>query len=67
MIAGFSIENLFREANKMQALRLRMDLDNYKQNERIEALLATQLAISVEQDSDTRMREARFAASKAGR
>ncbi|MHB1620538.1 MAG: hypothetical protein ACYCTY_11260 [Sulfuricella sp.] len=67
MIAGFSLENLFREANKMQALRLRVDLDNYKQNERIETLLATQLAIAVEQDSDSRMRDARLAASKAGR
>lgn len=59
MIAGFSIENLFREANKMQALRLQMDLDNYKQTERIEAVLATQLAISVKQDSDRRQQEAR--------
>lgn len=67
MIAGFSMENLFREVNKMQALRLRMDLDNYKQNERIETLLATQLAIAVELDSDTRMRGARLAASKVGR
>ena len=66
MIAGFSLENLFREVVKIQALQSRTALNNYRQNERIEALLATQLAISIKQDSDPRMREARIAASKYG-
>lgn len=67
MIAGLSLENMMREVVKIRALQARMDLDNYKRNERIEAVLATQLAISVEQDSGQRMRELRNAASKAGR
>lgn len=66
MIASFSLENLLREVVKIRALQARMDLDNYKLNERVESVLATQLAISVEQDSE-RMRELRNAAAKAGK
>ncbi len=66
MIAGFSLENLLREANKMQALKLWMDLKSYHQMERIETVLATQLALDVKRDSEQRLREARTAASKAG-
>lgn len=66
MIAGFSLENLLREANKMQALKLWMDLKSYQQMERIETVLATQLAVDVKRDSEQRLREARLAASKAG-
>lgn len=66
MIAGFSLENLLREANKMQALKLWMDLKSYQQFERMEAVLATQLAMDVKRDSEQRLREARLAASKAG-
>src|SRR6202012_357252 len=47
MIAGFSLENLMREQNKMQALRLWMELKSFQQMERIEAVLATQLAMDV--------------------
>lgn len=65
MIAGFGMENLLREVVKIRAMQAQMDLDNYKRNERIEAVLATQLAISVEADSKSRMSEARLAASKA--
>lgn len=67
MIAGLSLENMMREVVKIRALQARMDLDNYKRNERIEAVLATHLAIAVEQDSGQRMRELRNAAAKAGR
>lgn len=67
MIAGLSMENLLREVVKIRAMQTRMDFDNYKRNERIEAVLATQLAISVEQDSGQRMSELRNAAAKAGR
>lgn len=66
MIAGFSLENLLREVNKMQALKLWMDLKSYQQMERIETVLATQLAMDVKRDSEQRLREARTAASKAG-
>lgn len=66
MIAGLSLENLLREANKMQALKLWMDLKSYQQMERVETVLATQLAVDVKRDSEQRLREARLAASKAG-
>jgi len=66
MIAGFSLENLMRETNKMQALKLWMDLKSYQQMERVEVVLATQLAMDVKRDSEQRLREARLAASKAG-
>lgn len=67
MIAGLGMENLLREVVKIGAFRAQMDLDNYKRNERIEAVLATHLAIAVEQDSGQRMRELRNAAAKVGR
>jgi hypothetical protein len=67
MVAGLSMENMLREVVKIRALQAWMDLKNYRQNERIESVLATQLSISVELDSKARMSEARFAASKAGR
>lgn len=67
MIAGFSAENLLRESSKMQALKLWMDLKSYQQMERVETVLATQLAMDVKRDSEQRLREARLAASKAGR
>lgn len=66
MIAGLSLENLLREANKMQALKLWMDLKSYQQMERVETVLATQLAVDVKRDSEQRLRDARLAASKAG-
>lgn len=65
MIAGFSLENLQREIVKIRALQARMDLAEYRRMERIEAVLATQLAISVKQDSEQRQRELRIAAAKA--
>ncbi len=65
MIAGFSNENLLREVNKMYALKLQMDLDQYRQNERIEIILAAQLAIDVKADAERRAREARSSAMKA--
>ncbi|HUX62234.1 hypothetical protein [Sulfuricella sp.] len=67
MIAGLGMENMMREVVKIMALQTSMDFDRYKKTERIEAVLATQLAISVEQDSAVRMRELRNAAAKAGR
>lgn len=67
MIAGFSLENLFRELVKTRALSSSIDLKSYQQMERVETVLATQLAISVRQDSEQRMREARIPASKAER
>lgn len=66
MIAGFSVENLLRESNKMQALGLWMDLKQYERLERMEAILATQLAIEVRRDSEPRLAQAREAAAKAG-
>ncbi len=67
MIAGFSLENLMREQNKMQALKLWMDLKSFQQMERIETVLATQLALDVKRDAATRLAQARTAAAKAGR
>lgn len=66
MIAGFSLENLSREVVKIRALQARMDLAEYRRMERIEAVLATQLAIAVKQDAEQRQRELRAAAAKAG-
>lgn len=62
MIAGFGIENLLREVVKISAYQAWTGLKNYHQNERIEQVLATQLAIAVKQDSEHRLREARRAA-----
>ena len=59
MLAGMSEENLLREMNKQMALGLWMDLKRYHQFERIEANLATQLAITVKQDSEKRLANAR--------
>jgi len=67
MIAGFSLENLMREVVKIRALQARMDLAEYLRTERIEAVLATQLAIANKQDAELRQRELRAAAAKAGR
>ncbi|KAG0186589.1 hypothetical protein DFQ28_007594 [Apophysomyces sp. BC1034] len=47
LLAGFSLENLMREQNKIQALKLWMDLKAFQQQERIETVLATQLAMDV--------------------
>jgi len=66
LIAGFSLENLMREANKMQALKLWMDLKSFQQQERMEAVLATQLAMDVKRDSESRLTQARMVAAKAG-
>lgn len=66
MLAGFSLENLMREQNKMQALKLWMDLKSFQQQERIEAVLATQLAMDVKRDSEARLQQARIVAAKAG-
>ncbi|MFM0265558.1 hypothetical protein [Paraburkholderia sediminicola] len=67
MIAGFSSENLLREMNKQMALKLYMELASYHQFERIETVLATQLAMDVQTTSDAQLREARAAAARAGR
>lgn len=66
MIAGFSLENLMREMNKQMALKLYIDLAGYHQFERIETLLATQVAMEVQTTSDAQLREARAAAARAG-
>lgn len=66
MIASFSLENLMREQNKMKALSLWMDLKSFHQMERIETVLATQLAMEVKRDSESRLVQARAAAAKAG-
>ena len=65
LIAGFSLENLMREQNKMQAFQLWMDLKSYQQFERIETVLATQLAMTVKQGSEDRLAKARNVAAKA--
>jgi hypothetical protein len=66
MIAGFSLENLLREQNKMKALELWMDMKSFQQMERVETILATQLAMEVKQDSESRLAQARAAAARAG-
>lgn len=62
MLAGMDELNLLREQNKQIALGLWMDLKRYQQFERIEANLATQLAIAVKGDSAGRLDNARNAA-----
>lgn len=65
MIAGFGVEQLLREVAKMDAYRIWTGLKNYRQNERIEQVLAAELAISLKQDSEQRLREARRSAARA--
>lgn len=65
MIAGFGDVNLLREQNKMQALDLWLALQQYQQGERIEALLATDLAASIKRDSEERLAKARLAAARS--
>ncbi|MDQ1090600.1 hypothetical protein QE400_000013 [Xanthomonas sacchari] len=65
MLAGMSNENLLRELNKQTAFGLWMDYREFSQMERIEALLATDLAVTVKQDSEKRLQQARAAAAKA--
>lgn len=67
MLASFSLENLMREQSKMKALSLWMDLKSFHQMERIETVLATQLAMDVKRDSESRLAQARSAAAKAGK
>lgn len=62
MLAGMDERNLLREQNKQMALGLWMDLKRYRLQERIEANLAVQLSILVNQDSATRLDNARNAA-----
>ena len=59
MVAGFGLDNMARELVKMRALQNWMDLKSYRQGERIESIVATQLAIDVKNDSEPRLREAR--------
>ena len=66
MLAGMTSEhNLLRELNKQMAFSLWMDYQAYEQNERIEAVLATDMAINAKRDSEARLAQARQAASKA--
>lgn len=67
MVAGFSTENMLREANKMQALALWMDLQRYKTDERISAITAVNLAINAKQNADIRLHAARANAAAEGR
>ena len=64
MIAGMSMNNLLREQNKMQAFDLWLSQQRYAQLERIEAVLATDLAASVKRDSEARLAVARQAAAR---
>lgn len=66
MVAGFSTDNLLREQNKMLAFQLWMDLKSYQQFERVETILATQLAMEVKADGELRNARAREVAAKAG-
>lgn len=65
MIAGMSLNNLLREQNKMQAFDLWLSMQSYAQMERVEAVLATDLAASVKRDSEARLASARVAAAKS--
>lgn len=65
MVAGMSQENLLREMNKQQALKLWMDLKAYKQQERIEGNLATLVALAVRRDAAVNLKEARAAAVRS--
>jgi hypothetical protein len=65
MIAGMPTENLLREMNKQMALKLWMDLQAYRQNERIETSLATILALEVHRDADENLQKARAAAVRS--
>lgn len=67
MLVGFSLENLMRELNKMKALELWMNYKSFQQMERIETILATQLAMDVKRDSEARLIAARQAAASSGK
>ncbi|WP_141097947.1 hypothetical protein [Stenotrophomonas maltophilia] len=62
---GFGEVNQLRESNKMMALQLYIDLLRYEQMERVEMILATDVATSVKRDSEQRLAQARAAAAKA--
>lgn len=64
-IAGMSATNLLRELNQQFAFGLYMDYKELSALERIETILATDLAITVRQDSEQRLARAREAAAKA--
>ena len=66
MIAAESSEhNLLREMNKQMALALYIDYQTYEQNERVEAILAADMAANSKRDSEVRLAAARRAAAKA--
>ncbi|KAF1702988.1 hypothetical protein [Pseudoxanthomonas kaohsiungensis] len=62
---GFGEVNQLRESNKMQALELYLAMQAYEQGERIEAMLAADIATSIKRDSEQRLSQARAAAAKA--
>ncbi|MGX9960655.1 hypothetical protein ACW0US_18055 [Xanthomonas euvesicatoria] len=67
MIVGpqFGEVNQLRESNKMMAFQLYMQMMQYEQNERIESMLAADMATSVKRDSEQRLAKARDVAAKA--
>lgn len=62
---GFGEVNQLREANKMMAFQLYMDMAMFEQGERMEAMLAAQIATDIKRDSEQRLAKARAAAAKA--
>ena len=66
MLAGFDEPNLLREQNKQAALGAWMDLKRYRQLERIELLLATELAFNVKNQSKDELNKSRATALRGG-
>lgn len=64
-IQTFGTENLLREQAKMKALELWMLEEQFRQGERMEAMMATQLAMDVKRDSEARLAQARATAARA--
>lgn len=60
-----SEHQLLREINKQMAFQIWLDYQTYEQNERMEAVLATDMSISAKRDSEGRLAEARKAAARA--
>ena len=66
MIATAQSEHqLLREINKQMAFQVWLDYQTFEQNERLEAVLATDMAITAKRDAEARLADARKAAAQA--
>lgn len=60
-----SEHQLLREINKQMAFQIWLDYQTFEQNERLEAVLATDMAVTAKRDGEARLADARRAAARA--